>query len=103
MSTAGRIMRSFGETVASGGRSGSGFIACLDPDDAQVHKLRLPPGVANHSKYRLMTDMQTIAEGDTVTVNGADYAVLRVVPVRIFGEFSHNECILRLKGGAANA
>lgn len=103
MNTAGRIMQSFGETVTSGGKTGRGFLSCLDPDDGQIHKLRLSPGVANRSKYRLMTDMPTIAEGDAVSVNGSNYVVLRVVPVHIFGSFSHNECILRMKGGCTDA
>lgn len=34
---------------------------------------------------------------------GRRYVVLRVEPVRIFGAFSHNECILKLKGGTADA
>ncbi len=103
MSTAGRIMHTFGETVCSGGKTGNGFLSCLDSDDARIHKLRLPSGTANRSKYRLMTDMLTIAEGDAVTVGGSSYVVLRVVPVRIFGAFSHNECIISPKGGCADA
>ena len=61
------------------------------------------PGVTNNSKYRLITDTEGIAEGDCVTAAGRSYIVLRVEPVRIFGAFSHNECILKLKGGGTNA
>ena len=46
---------------------------------------------------------ESITEGDSVTAAGRRYVVLRVEPVRIFGAFSHNECILKLKGGAADA
>ncbi len=103
MTVTGRLLQSFGEDIAVGTYEGRGFISCLDSDDAQVHKTRLAPGVTNNSKYRLITDAESIAEGDAVSAAGRSYVVLRVEPVRIFGVFSHNECILKLKGGAGNA
>lgn len=103
MTAANRILRSYGERITVGTAEGRGFISCLDADDAQIHKAHLTPGVTNNSKYRLITDAEDITEGDSVTAAGRRYAVLRVEPVRIFGAFSHNECILKLKGGAADA
>ncbi len=103
MTVTGRILHNYGEDIAVGSAEGKGFISCLDPDDAQIHKTQLAPGVTNNSKYRLITDTESIAEGDAVTAAGRSYIVLRVEPVRILGAFSHNECILKLKGGAGNA
>lgn len=103
MSAAQLIMQNYGEKLSVGVVSGRGFIACLDPDDGASHKKRFAPGTANRSKYRLITDMQSITEGASVIYGGREYVVLRVEPVSIFGEFSHNECVLRLKGGMGNA
>lgn len=107
MTAANRILQSYGESITVGTAESRGFISCLDPDDAQTHKAHLTPGVTNNSKYRLITDAEGIAEGiaegDSVTAAGRRYVVLRVEPVRIFGAFSHNECILKLKGGTADA
>ncbi len=103
MTVTNRLLHNYGESVTIGSNEGRGFISCLDPDDAQIHKTHLALGVTNNSKYRLITDTEGIAEGDCVTAAGRSYIVLRVEPVRIFGAFSHNECILKLKGDAPNA
>ena len=103
MTAANRILRSYGESITVGTAEGRGFISCLDADNAQIHKDHLAPGVTNNSKYRLITDIEGIAEGDAVTAAGRRYVVLRVEPVHIFGAFSHNECMLKLKGGATDA
>ena len=103
MTVTNRLLHNYGQSLTIGSAEGRGFISCLDPDDAQIHKTQLAPGVTNNSKYRLITDAENIAEGDLVTAAGRSYIVLRVEPVRIFGAFSHNECILKLKGGAVNA
>ncbi len=103
MTVTARLLHGCGESISIGAVEGRGFISCLDSDDAQIHKTQLAPGVTNNSKYRLITDTEAIAEGDAVTAAGRSYIVLRVEPVRIFGAFSHNECILKLKGGAENA
>lgn len=103
MTVTARLLHGCGERISIGDTEGRGFISCLDCDDAQIHKTQLAPGVTNNSKYRLITDTEAIAEGDAVTAAGRSYIVLRVEPVRIFGAFSHNECILKLKGGAGNA
>jgi hypothetical protein len=103
MTITNRLMNNYGEAVTIGSNEGRGFISCLDPDDAQIHKTQLAPGVTNKSKYRLITDAEGISEGDCVTAAGRSYVVLRVESVRIFGAFSHNECILKLKGGGMNA
>ena len=103
MTVTGRILQSCGEDIAVGAYEGKGFISCLDSDDAQIHKTQLAPGVTNNSRYRLITDAEGIAEGDAVTAAGRSYVVLRVEPVRVLGVFSHNECILKLKGGAGDA
>ncbi len=103
MTVTARLLHGCGESISIGDTEGRGFISCLDSDDAQIHKTQLAPGVTNNSKYRLITDTESIAEGDAVTAAGRSYIVLRVEPVRIFGAFSHNECILKLKGGAGNA
>ena len=103
MTVTSRLLHNYGQALTIGATEGRGFISCLDTDDAQIHKTRLAPGVTNNSKYRLITDTEGIAEGDSVTAAGRSYVVLRVEPVRIFGAFSHNECILKLKGGAVNA
>ena len=100
MTVTERLLHGCGEVMTIGAAEGRGFISCLDCDDAQIHKTQLAPGVTNNSKYRLITDTESIAEGDAVTAAGRSYIVLRVEPVRIFGAFSHNECILKLKGGA---
>lgn len=103
MTVTARLLHGCGESIRIGTAEGRGFISCLDSDDAQIHKTQLAPGVTNNSKYRLITDTEAIAEGDAVTAAGRSYIVLRVEPVRVFGAFSHNECILKLKGGAGNA
>ena len=103
MTVTNRILHNYGESITVGSAESRGFISCLDADDAQIHKTHLAPGVTNNSKYRLITDAEKIAEGDRVAAAGREYVVLRVEPVRIFGAFSHNECILKLKGGAADA
>lgn len=103
MTVTNRILHNYGEKITVGSAENRGFISCLDPDDAQIHKMHLAPGITNNSKYRLITDSETVAEGDCVTAAGRKYIVLRVEPVSIFGAFSHNECILKLKGGAADA
>ena len=65
MTAANRILRSYGESITVGTAEGRGFISCLDADDAQIHKAHLAPGVTNNSKYRLITDAEGIAEGDS--------------------------------------
>lgn len=103
MSAAQLVIQNYGESITVGGSTGRGFIACLDPDSAASHKKHLAPGVANRSKYRLITDMRSVSEGAAVVCGGREYRVLRVETVSIFGAFSHNECVLCLKGGAVNA
>lgn len=101
MSVAQGIMQSYGESITINDSPARGFLACLDTDNGQIHKMPLPPGLANGAKYRLMTS-DDISEGDIVTHAERSYIVLRVEPVHIFGERSHNECILRLKGGTGD-
>lgn len=96
------IFRLYGDDIMVGARSGKGFISCLDAADAKIHRQPLPAGVKNGSRYRLITDMDNISEGELVQLADRIYEVLRIEPVRIFGRASHNECILKLKGESGN-
>lgn len=96
------IFRLYGDDITIGDRSGKGFISCLDASDARIHRQPLPAGVKNGSRYRLITNMNNISEGERVQLADRVYEVLRIEPVRIFGRVLHNECILRLKGESGN-
>lgn len=102
MTATDNILGLYGEDISVGTVSGKGFLSCLDSDNATIHRQPLPAGVKNGSKYRLITNITDIAEKAVVQVSDRTFEVLRVEPVRIFGKFSHNECILRPKGVIEN-
>ena len=79
-----------------------GFISPINKNDSDIRS-SLAPGVKLGERYRLITDAENPVVGSTVTFAGLVYEILRVEQVRIFGSFSHNECILRLKGERENA
>lgn len=103
MTSAEYIMLTYGEDVMIGNKAAKGFVSCLDSSDEQIHSRHFAPGVTNKSRYRLITAENRVRQGDEVECAGRRFVVLRVEPVRIFGEFSHNECMLCLKGGGSDA
>lgn len=101
MNIAAKIMKNYGERIVVGGVSGCGILSCLDADNAAISHRHIPSGIVNGSKFRLLTDLGGISVGASATVCGREFTVVRVEPVHIFGHFSHNECVLKLKGGAS--
>lgn len=95
MSITKRLIGRRGERIYINGIEGRGFISCLDPDDASVHRQHLAPGIADNAKYRLICCNEDLAEGDIVTAGGCRYIILRTEPVRISNRFSHCECVLK--------
>ena len=102
MTATDSILSLYGEDISVGTAAGKGFISGLGADNAQIHRQPLAAGVKNGSRYRLITNMDNIAEGVQVTAAGRIYEVLRIEPVRIFGKLSHHECTLRLNGESAD-
>lgn len=97
MSLSSQVIASYGESVTIGGVSAKGFLSVINKNKSDA-KTRLPAGVQLEERYRLITDAAEPTINDVVTYAGRKYEVMRVEQVRIFGEFSHTECILRRKG-----
>lgn len=98
MTPVGMILHGCGDDMRLGSKRIRGVISCLDTDDGEIHALPLDAGAANDSKYILITDCRNVSEGSCLICGGREYVIMRVEPVRAFGAFSHNECVLRLKG-----
>lgn len=103
MSVSSRIIQSYGESMTVEGTAAKGFISAVEIQDPEQSRLRLPAGTKNAVRYRLITDAADISEGDSLICHSREYRILRVEPVSVFGEFSHNECIMCMKGGACDA
>ena len=73
MTATDSILSLYGEDISVGTAAGKGFISCLDADNAQIHRQPLAAGVKNGSGYRLITNMDNIAEGVQVTAAGRIY------------------------------
>ena len=97
MSLSSQVITPYGEPVTVGAVSAKGFLSVINKSKSDA-KTRLPVGVQQEERYRLITDAAAPALNDIVTYAGRRYEVMRVEQVRIFGEFSHTECILRRKG-----
>lgn len=102
MSVSSDVINSYGESMLVGKSAAKGFMSPINKNDTDI-RTKLSPGVKLGEKYRLITDAESPKMGDTVTCAGCIYEILRVEQVRIFGSFSHNECIIRLKGWTDNA
>lgn len=102
MSISSKVIQNYGESMTVDSAAAKGFISPINKNDSDIRS-SLAPGVKLGERYRLITDAENPAVGSTVTFAGLVYEILRVEQVRIFGSFSHNECILRLKGERENA
>ena len=102
MSISSRVIQSYGESMLLGTAQIKGFLSPVDKNDPKIAK-RLAPGVAGDRIYRLITDDETVKIRQDVTYAGYKYEIMWVEQVRIFGSFSHNECVLRLKEECSNA
>lgn len=103
MSISSSVIENYGEKMTVGEANAKGFISAIDWLDDEITKTPLAAGVKNGARYRLITNAAHPAEKMRVRCGGLEYEITRVEQVRIFGSFSHNECILRLKGGCADA
>lgn len=97
MSISSKVIQSYGEDMLVGTTQIKGFFSPINKNESTAG-ISLAPGVVTERKYRLITDDKSIKMKQTVTYEGFIYDVLWVEQVKIFGSFSHNECILRLKG-----
>ena len=102
MSLSSRIIEKYGESMTIGQTAAKGFISALHKNSHNACEV-LPNGVKELYEYKLLTDLAALSEGMSVSCAGREFVILRVEPIRISGEFSHNECILVIKGGAADA
>ena len=96
MSPSSQVIETYGESITVGGSSAKGFLSVINKSKSDP-KTRLPVGVRQGERYRLITDAPEPEVGDIVAYAGKNYEIMRVEQVRIFDEFSHNECILRRK------
>lgn len=102
MSISATVIENYGEKMTVGDAAAKGFISAIDGLNDEITKTPLVPGVKNGARYRLITNAAHPAEKMRVRCGGLEYEITRVEQVRIFGSFSHNECILRLKGRCAD-
>lgn len=102
MSISANVIANYGEIITIGGTAAKGFISAVNASDGDKFAMPLPAGVNNSERYRLITSALSPEVSMSVTCGGREYVILRVEPVHIFGTFSHNECIMRLKGGAGD-
>ena len=93
------LFRRFGDKISVNGRQGCGILLPMHPKDPEINKRPLPSGVVNGESYLLMTAMP-LSEGDTVSCYGYSYEVRRSTQVRLMGDVSHYEGVLRLAGRA---
>lgn len=93
------LFRRFGDKISVNGRQGSGILLPMHPKDPEINKRPLPSGVVNGESYLLMTAMP-LSEGDTVSCCGHSYEVRCSAQVRLMGDVSHYEGVLRLAGRA---
>ena len=101
MSASSKIIESYGMSMTVGTAPAKGFISAVNSiyDRETLH---LPAGTRKRSLYRLITDCAGVSEGMSVICGERELTVLSVEPVSIFGQYSHTECLLSLKGGAAD-
>lgn len=97
MSLSSQVITIYGESITVAGSSAKGFLSVMNKSKSDP-KTSMPVGVKLGERYRLITDAVEPDIGDIVVCAGRRYEIMRVEQVRIFGEFSHNECILRRKG-----
>lgn len=97
MSLSSQVITTYGESITVGGSSAKGFLSVINKSNSDT-KTNMPVGVLQGERYRLITDALEPEVGDIIVYAGKKYEIMRVEQVRIFGEFSHNECILRRKG-----
>lgn len=102
MSISENVIADYGEMIEINGEPQKGFISAVNASDGDKFAMPLPAGVNNGERYRLITSALSPEVSQSVTCGGREYVILRVEPVHIFGAFSHNECIMRLKGGAGD-
>lgn len=102
MSISEKVIKKYGEDMTIGQTAAKGFISAVNKYSPDTEAI-LPNGVKELSGYKLITDLPDLCSGMNVSCSGREYVILRVEPVRISGKFSHNECLLRLKGGTQNA
>lgn len=98
MSISANVIDNYGESMTVGETAAKGFISAIDSSNDEITKIPLAAGVKNGARYRLITNAEHPEEKMSVLCDGREYEIVRVECVRIFGQFSHNECILRLKG-----
>lgn len=102
MSISSRVIQSYGDDMLVGAVHIKGLLSPINKNDHKAG-VKLAAGVVTERKYRLITDDKSIKMRQTVTYEGFVYDVLWVEQVKIFGSFSHNECVLRLKGACEDA
>lgn len=98
MSISAKVIESYGDNISVGGTAAKGFISAIGITEPVPH----PAGMADTCRYRLITNSGDVSRSACVVCGGREFIILRVEPVSIFGAFSHNECIMRLKGGEAD-
>ncbi len=97
MSLSSQVITTYGESITVGGSSAKGFLSVINKSNSDP-KTNMPVGVHQGERYRLITDALEPEVGDIIVYAGKKYEIMRVEQVCIFGEFSHNECILRRNG-----
>lgn len=102
MSISASVIENYGEKMTVGECTAKGFISAIDEQNDEITKTPLAAGVKNGARYRLITNAAHPVEKMRVRCGGIEYEITRVEQVRIFGSFSHNECILRPKGRCAD-
>ena len=98
MSVSAYVIESYGESITIDGKNAKGFISAMDNLPLSEHRQHLPAGIADNAKYRLITSYKSPEEGMTVTCGERSFTIVRVEPVTIAREFSHNECIMKIEG-----
>ena len=101
MSASSKIIETYGMGMTVGTAAAKGFLSAVESySDREM--LHLPAGTRKKTLYRLITDCAGVSEGMSVICGERELTVLSAEPVSIFGEYSHTECLLSLKGGTAD-
>ena len=102
MSISSRVIEKYGESMTVGQTHTRGFIWLIDKTRTYETE-PLPAGLKSSISYGLITSLETVERGMSVSCAGREYEILRAEPVRIRGDFSHCECLLVPKGGSEDA